>query len=188
MDIRINTESFATEQEKEAFEIFKGPLLNTTKQIFLEQKCLRPNIFVGLAGEDNKIEFLLFDVAVFMQNVDTKNHLKSFMESLGKRLNPVCICMFAEAWVSIIKPEDKDKYEQGKMTPSLDPARKEAIYASFDSENICKAYNYIFGRNEEKVFFESNEDFINDTKNTEDTRYSGKFLNILKDMKKMSYN
>ena len=178
MEIKVDTTKLATDLEKSAYECFEQVICKQAQESFKQDGDLAPMIFIGSSIGDNKIALFVMPVGEFMQCEQSKEKLSTLMHKVGSKMEPVCISMVTEAWMA---HGDKDMIENGYKGSVKDmPGRIEVVICTFESENIQrqKVYEIIRGKELE----------LKDISPSDDHEYSGKFVNMLKDMKKIKQN
>ncbi len=178
--IQINTEKFATEDEKNGLKLWET-LLESVQENFMKDEELAPVVFIGLKDED-KISLGIMPVADFMKSSQTKDSLAELMKKIGKQ-EPVFLSLVTEAWMStksvkgLSKKEVMDQYQS--MPPSKDPEREEVLMCIFESENLIKQRMFKIGRDPLS---------LEEVKQIDGMECEGRFVGILKDMKKARLN
>jgi hypothetical protein len=178
--LNVNTENQASAIEKAALEVF-GDFVETAKKNFMNDGECAPVVFIGI-GEQEKLGMIIMPAAKFMESVETKDRLSDLMIQIGKNRETVCIIMITEAWMSHMDKEmsEEELHERYKnMPPSKDPDRIEQLMCTFESENIQKNLFFKISRNPLGL-----EEFPY----PEGASVSGRFANVLRDMKKVRNN
>lgn len=163
--------------EEAAFKAFDENIVRVAKENFLRDKGLESMIFIGME-KGKEITFIMLPVGEFMKNSLSKDWLSLLLHTVGKGIKPLCICLVTECWM--VKA-DKDGLEEAmKVRPANHPDRVEALLYSFESENILKQKMSEVVRDGDLVSLK------------DDTEYSdnaeGRFVNVLKDLKKIKFN
>ena len=181
--ITVKTENQASDLEKKALRLFENNLLKQVKENLIEDGGLEAVVFIGLKS-GTELGMAVMPVGEFMRCKDSKDALAELMVQIGKK-EPVFISMCTEAWMSVMEADRmtrKDALKQYRTTPpSKDPNRVEVLICAFETENIQKQVIFEMVRDGGKIS-------LKDFPVPEGTEYEGRFVGMLKDMKKIKYN
>ncbi len=183
-ELKVDTRNQASDDELEALRIFKEDTIPVAREIFEEDGEIVPAAFIGTKS-GGKIKFGILPVQPFMKNEMTKDLLSQVLRAAGEQVDPICICMVLDTWVAI--PEGgktkEQVLEEYQHTPvrDRDDKREAALYI-FESENIQWQGSDEILRDPNRLvdFPELNRE--------NDGVAEGRFVGMLKDLKKMKNN